>query len=234
MIRLKLLIILLIFFIYSSKIAQKGETTYDVKSQIWMLKNLNVTTFQNGDVIPQAQSAAEWIDAGRKGIPAWCYAIKVKRPNQKFEPFFQKTPHLDDEKLYNWYAVTDPRQIAPVGYKVADESDWRKFYSYSKKIINKRSSYRTCNLNGRLTINFDGKEILEPEEKKIKVNLNAYQKCFKRNQEYTCITFYSWWLPTESSNFTEQAYIILENGYLETAPYSKAGGFFVRCVKVEN
>ena len=42
-------------------------------SQNWMAENLSVSTFRNGDLIPQAQSDEEWQEAGFNKQAAWCY-----------------------------------------------------------------------------------------------------------------------------------------------------------------
>jgi len=44
-----------------------------IGNQIWMAENLNVSTFRNGDIIPEAKSNEAWQKAGEVGQPAWCY-----------------------------------------------------------------------------------------------------------------------------------------------------------------
>jgi hypothetical protein len=44
-----------------------------IGNQVWMTKNLNVSSFRNGDPIPHAETDEEWQRAGEKGQPAWCY-----------------------------------------------------------------------------------------------------------------------------------------------------------------
>ena len=68
-----------------------------INDQQWMLENLNVVTFRNGDSIPQAVSDEAWVTAGNEGRPAWCYY------ENKMENGIQYG------KLYNWYAVNDAR-----------------------------------------------------------------------------------------------------------------------------
>lgn len=88
--------------------------------QTWMKYNLDVVTFRNGDVIPQAQSDEEWQQKGFDKEPAWCYYV------------------LDDGngleksygKLYNLYAVNDPRGLAPEGWHISTESEWRELQDY--------------------------------------------------------------------------------------------------------
>ena len=88
--------------------------TVKIGNQIWQTKNLSVNTFANGDKIFHAQSSEDWVMASEKKMPAWCY-------------------YDDDEengltygRLYNWYAVTDLRGLAPIGFKIPREQDWEE------------------------------------------------------------------------------------------------------------
>ena len=77
-------------------------------NQEWFADNLNVSCFNNGDTIIQAQQLNDWIDACINGIPAWCYYPE----NESFG------------KLYNLAAILDSRGLAPVGYKIPDYFDF--------------------------------------------------------------------------------------------------------------
>lgn len=92
--------------------------TITIGKQVWMTKNLDVSTFRNGDPIPQAKTAEEWKKAELEGIPAWCYYDNKKKNGKKYG------------KLYNWYAVNDPRGLAPVGYHVPTDTDWWQLNEY--------------------------------------------------------------------------------------------------------
>jgi uncharacterized protein (TIGR02145 family) len=89
-----------------------GSLEIQIGDRTWMAENLNVTTFKNGDPIPEAKTSEEWEVAGRNGQPAWCYYLNDPRNEQKYG------------KLYNWYAVNDARGLAPNGWNVADDEDW--------------------------------------------------------------------------------------------------------------
>jgi uncharacterized protein (TIGR02145 family) len=78
----------------------------------WTTKNLDVDKFRNGDVIPEARIDKEWGLAGLNGIPAWCYYDNDPENGKKYG------------KLYNWYAVNDPRGLAPKGYHIPTDKDW--------------------------------------------------------------------------------------------------------------
>lgn len=89
-----------------------------IGTQVWMTKNLNVDKFRNGDSIPQAKTAEEWKKAGNKGQPAWCYYDNDPANGEKYG------------KLYNWYAVTDPRGLAPEGFHIPRNAEWIIFEYY--------------------------------------------------------------------------------------------------------
>lgn len=44
-----------------------------IGEQIWMTGNLDVNKFRNGDIIREAISNEDWINAGQNFEPAWCY-----------------------------------------------------------------------------------------------------------------------------------------------------------------
>ena len=107
---------------WNSSKSSNYEETYSIRvveigNQIWMLENLNVDRFRNGDRIPQARTREEWERASRNEQPAWCY--------------YDNDPENGGEfgKLYNWYAVNDPRGLAPRGWKIPSNADWRRLSS---------------------------------------------------------------------------------------------------------
>jgi uncharacterized protein (TIGR02145 family) len=83
--------------------------TTTICDQDWMVKNLDVTTYRNGDPIPQVIDPSAW--AGLT-TGAWCYYNNDLANNSIYG------------KLYNWYAVNDPRGIAPVGWHVPSDAEW--------------------------------------------------------------------------------------------------------------
>lgn len=92
--------------------------TVVIGHQVWMAKNLNVSVFQNGDTIPNAETDKEWEKYGRMKEPAWCYYENEEIHGQKYG------------KLYNWYAVNDPRGLCPEGWRVPTKSDWEQLFNH--------------------------------------------------------------------------------------------------------
>lgn len=113
--------------ISSVKIVQSNTTFKEVKigTQTWMSRNLNVDKFRNGDVIPQVKTAEEWTKAGENKEPAWCYYGN------------DSVKGIEYGKLYNWYAVNDPRGLAPAGWHLPTEDEWSSLYNYLRRIPRK-------------------------------------------------------------------------------------------------
>lgn len=89
-----------------------------IGNQVWMRRNLDVTHYNNGDPIRQAVSVNDWLDAASKKEGAWCYLDNNSNNNAGLG------------KLYNWYAINDPRGLAPTGWKIPSRSDWSSLVNY--------------------------------------------------------------------------------------------------------
>jgi len=97
---------------------QSYAQTVTIGTQVWMTKNLNVSTFRNGDPIPQAKTNEEWKAYADAGEAAWCYYENDPANGVKYG------------KLYNWYAVSDSRGLAPVGYHIPSDAEWTLLTDY--------------------------------------------------------------------------------------------------------
>lgn len=83
-----------------------------------MITNLSETVFRNGDTIPHAADPAAWAKAGESKEPAWAYYNN--------DPSTAATCGI----LYNWYAVNDPRGLAPEGWHIPTEEEWEELGNY--------------------------------------------------------------------------------------------------------
>jgi hypothetical protein len=91
------------------------EKTITIGNQVWTSKNLDVETYRNGDVIPQVQDQNAW---NNLTTGAWCYYDNDASNGTKYG------------KLYNWYAVNDPRGLAPNGYHIPTDAEWTTLVNY--------------------------------------------------------------------------------------------------------
>ncbi len=87
--------------------AQTG--TVIICSQVWKDKNLSVSNYRNGDPIPLVTNMSTWMSLT---TGAYCY--------------YNDDPATEAiyGKLYNWYAINDPRGLAPTGWHVPTTAEW--------------------------------------------------------------------------------------------------------------
>ena len=105
----------------NGQIDENCNSFVTICNQVWMLKNLDVSTYQDGTPIPEVTDPTEWANLT---TGAWCYYEN----NIANDPVYGK--------LYNWFAVAgiydetsflDPslrKQLAPTGWHVPSDVEW--------------------------------------------------------------------------------------------------------------
>jgi uncharacterized protein (TIGR02145 family) len=91
------------------------EHDVTIGTQVWTGCNLDVTTYRNGDPIPEVTDQGAW---NSLTTGAWCYYNN--------DPANKNTYG----KLYNWHAVNDPRGLAPIGYHIPSDEEWTTLVNY--------------------------------------------------------------------------------------------------------
>jgi uncharacterized protein (TIGR02145 family) len=85
--------------------------TVTIGRKVWMAENLKVSRYRNGDPVWEVHDSEMWrtMTSG-----AWCN--------------YDNNTGLDKiyGKLYNGYAVNNPRNIAPEGWHVATDEEWKE------------------------------------------------------------------------------------------------------------
>ncbi len=104
---------------YGKMTDQDGNTykTIVIGTQTWMAENLRTTRYRNGDSIPEVTDSLVW-DGLKTG--AYC-----NHNNYKSFPMIATYG-----RLYNWYSVSDSREIAPLGWHVPTNDEWTTLVSY--------------------------------------------------------------------------------------------------------
>ena len=87
-----------------------------IGKRTWMKKNLSVGHYRNGDKIQQVTNPGEWVNLT---TGAWCYYDNNAENAKTYG------------RLYNWFAVNDPRGLAPEGWRVASDEDWKTIDEYA-------------------------------------------------------------------------------------------------------
>ena len=89
--------------------------TVKIGTQEWMIENLKTTKYRNGAPIPNVTIDASWA-ALSTGAYCWYGNDATKKASYG--------------ALYNWYAVADSRNIAPVGWHVPTDNEWNTLTTY--------------------------------------------------------------------------------------------------------
>ena len=127
-----------------------GRNTYKaivIGNQTWMAENLNVITFRNGDTIQEVRTIEEWKAAGKQKKPAWCYNNNDSSNGSIYG------------KLYNFYAVSDPRGLAPNGWQIPTGNDWFElsdFLGDKKNAGSKLTDFKTNHVTYQSENSADG------------------------------------------------------------------------------
>lgn len=84
--------------------------TVTICSQVWSAKNLDVTTYRNGDPLVQVRGLQgfNFLTEG-----AWCW---YNDDSATYAAIYGR--------LYNSYAIHDPRGLAPAGWHIPSDHEW--------------------------------------------------------------------------------------------------------------
>jgi uncharacterized protein (TIGR02145 family) len=203
----------ILIFCMSANGSVNGQTIdfIEIDSVRWAQKNLAVIRFRNGDSLLLANSVEAWIEAGTKKQAAYCY--------------YDENPDNVDKYgiLYNWYAVTDPRGLAPEGWRMPSLNEWQKLITSVggddlavKKIKSKTGWSKKRNGNNQ-------------------TGLDAQPAGYKSS----CGHFFDsatntaiWWTSTADGNNTAKAIRIdSDSPLVKITGSNKGSGFSVRCIK---
>lgn len=83
--------------------------TVTIGGKEWMANNLDVTTYRDGTEIPYVSGTSDWANLT---TGAWCWPGGVEANGAIYG------------KLYNWYAVNDPKGFCPVGSHMPTDAEW--------------------------------------------------------------------------------------------------------------
>jgi uncharacterized protein (TIGR02145 family) len=89
--------------------------TITIGTQKWMLHNLDVTKYRNGDPIPNVTDNTAWSNLSSG---AYCNYDNNAANVAAYG------------RLYNWAALNDPRGLAPAGYHIASVAEWNTLINY--------------------------------------------------------------------------------------------------------
>jgi len=190
-----------------------------IGDQIWMAENMKVTRYRNGESIPTGFSNDDWAE-----LTIGSYAA-----------YANDDTNVDTYGyLYNWYAVSDIKNIAPTGWHVATDEDWKQLEIYlglsqseadmtAERGTNEGAKLKSTSLwndggNGNNSSGF-----------------SAFPGGFREiNGDYSYFGYYGYyWSSSEDSEGNAWLRVLgFGNSFISRFNlYSKRSGFSVRCIK---
>jgi uncharacterized protein (TIGR02145 family) len=214
--KINLLVLLSILLISTPIFAQQYGTfkdprdgrvykTVKIGNQEWMAENLNADRFMNGDLIQHGKTNEQWHSALTSKKAAWCNFENNSSYSQKYG------------KLYNYFAVNDSRGLAPPGWHIAKEEEWKELIAYLEENGLSGSSLKKKSFWKNEKQNKDSTDFAAlPSGARFRTGE------FLTNEEY--------WFGWIANNETEGYYLSNNNNRIERFK-EKGMGVSVRCVK---
>ncbi len=184
--------------------------TITIGKQIWMVENLKVTHYRNGEIIPNVTKDTAWLNLT---TGAFCN-------------FNNDTTYaLIYGHLYNWYSVNDNRNIAPKGWHIPSDNEWKTLTDYLGGDSISGSKLKEIGISHWLTPN------------KGATNETGFTAlpggCVAFNGVFAGIGFNGqWWSSTENSiNTAKYRLMSFRNILVYRDNINKKLGFSIRCLK---
>ena len=180
-----------------------------IGNQIWMMENLRTTRYRNGDTIPNVINNIQWVQEKNGG---YChYGNNIQNS-------------ITYGNLYNWFAVNDPRNLAPIGWHIPTNSEFFILTKYLGGFDVAVGKLKECGLDHWQSPNTGGTN---------ETSFTALPGGLRFDGIFFDIGIHGyWWTSTEIDTSWSQDFNLY---YIKTAPFgtlsTKDQGLSIRCVK---
>jgi len=184
--------------------------TVTIGTQVWMVENLKTTKYRNGDPIPNVTLDASWT-----ALTSGAYCLYNNDAANK----------ITYGALYNWFAVSDSRNIAPVGWHVPTDAEWTTLTDYLGGTSVAGGKLKESGTSHWITPNTGA------------TNSNSFTALpggFRGfNGAFNYVDYYGFWWPTTNNSTTYAWFRYMSSNSVELFKLSdnKYYGFSVRCLK---
>ena len=187
----------------------------EIGQQQWMLENLKVSKFSNGDTIEKISNHKDWSKLKSSG---WCNYNNSSENDGIYG------------KLYNWYTISDPRNVCPIGWHVPKDTEWKILSDFIGGESVAGSKLKTT---GNVS---DGTGLWQSPNKSTSNETNFSALPGGLRDQYGVYLDVNkdgnWWSSTElSSNIALAFNLFYGHNILFKNKNSKQNGFSIRCIK---
>jgi uncharacterized protein (TIGR02145 family) len=180
-----------------------------IGTQTWMVENLRTTKYRDGTSIPVASDNAAWKSSSSGKC---CYYNNVS------------TNAATYGCLYNWYAVSDSRNLAPAGWHVANSDDWGTLTDYLGG-----SNVAGGKLKETAMLHWKTPNTSATNESGFTALAGGYRDFDGTFRNMGDFGF--WWTTSEDAGYGMSRQLSYNSSSVVTFSYSKFFGYSVRCVK---
>ncbi|MDO9549310.1 MAG: FISUMP domain-containing protein, partial [Candidatus Marinimicrobia bacterium] len=184
--------------------------TIKIGTQIWMAENLKVTHYRNGDAIPNVTDDTQWGDLTTE---AYCNYDNDANNATTYG------------RLYNWYAVSDSRNIAPTGWHVPSDAEWQTLVDYLGGDAVAGGKMKEAG-----TMHWNSPNTGATNESGFSALPGGYRSIIG---QYNYVGYVGFWLSATEYSSSSAWYRHLSYYYSDVGRYGnyKQDGFSVRCVR---
>ena len=175
-----------------------------IGNQLWASKNLVVSTFNNGNTIPNITSASNW----GANTPQMC-SYNFNAANDAIYG-----------KLYNWYAVVDARGICPINWHVPSDTELTN--------LNIAIGSNGGDLKEAGLVNWNSPNTGATDKYKFKAIATGYMGTTTPSGAGN-VTYF-WSSLASAANFAYTWSLSKDNALFTRSIQGKIGGFSVRCI----
>lgn len=180
-----------------------------IGNQVWMAENLRVTHYRNGDAIPNVTDNTSW---NGLATGAYCWYNNDEATNKTLYG-----------AMYNWFAVTDSRNLCPPDWHVPTAAEWTTLANYLGGVSVAGGKMKTA--------------IVWNSPNTDATNISGFSGLpgGGRIDDGTFVVVGDvggWWSPTVApANQAQTGMLSFENAHMALGESSKKTGMSVRCVK---
>jgi len=193
-----------------------------IGTQTWMAENLKTTHYRNGNAIVNVTSNTTW--AGLS-TGAWCNYDNSVSNGTKYG------------HLYNWYAVSDTRNIAPVGWHIPTDAEWTTLTNYASTHLGTSPNVAKALADSTTwtvysTIGTIGCNLTLNNSTGFSALPGGHRDYFLSGSFLSFSSVGNWWSASEDgTNLAWDRELYYTYSTLTKINDYKANGFYVRCVK---
>ncbi len=203
-----------------------GNTYQTIKigNQWWMAENLKVIRYRNGEAIPNVTDNSVWA-----GLSTGAYCNYDN--DYRYAAIYGC--------LYNWYAIDDSRNIAPAGWHVPTDEEWKQLEMYlgMSQSDADQIGWRGTDEGGKLkedgTTHWDSPNIGATNESGFSALPGGYRHYYDDGMFYSIGYGGYWWSSTEYNTSYAWRRVLYhgDSSVYRGSDSSKRSGFSLRCVK---